>query len=212
MSNGMNIAFFGSSLVSAYWNGAATYYRGLIRALAERGHRVTFYEPDAFERQQHRDIADPDWAQVVVYSAQDETGPLRALESAREADLLIKASGVGVFDELLEVAILQLKSARNIVAFWDVDAPATLERIQKNPGDPFRRLIPGYDCIFTYGGGAPVVQAYSERPKPVIATQFITLWTRRPIIRLKHLRALRGTWVFWGTACRTGRAGWRNFF
>ena len=34
---GLDIAFFGSSLVSAYWNGAATYYRGIIRALAERG-------------------------------------------------------------------------------------------------------------------------------------------------------------------------------
>ncbi len=34
---GLEIAFFGSSLVSAYWNGAATYYRGIIRALAERG-------------------------------------------------------------------------------------------------------------------------------------------------------------------------------
>ena len=48
MSAGPSIAFFGSSLVSAYWNGAATCYRGIIRALAERGHRVTFYEPDAF--------------------------------------------------------------------------------------------------------------------------------------------------------------------
>ena len=58
----IEIAFFGSSLVSAYWNGAATYYRGIIRALHERGHRVTFYEPDAYERQQHRDIDDPAWA------------------------------------------------------------------------------------------------------------------------------------------------------
>ena len=33
----MKIAFYGSSLVSAYWNGAATYYRGLLRALAEQG-------------------------------------------------------------------------------------------------------------------------------------------------------------------------------
>ena len=63
----MNIAFFASSLVSAYWNGAATYYRGIVHALADRGHRVTFYEPDAFERQQHRDMDDPDWARVVVY-------------------------------------------------------------------------------------------------------------------------------------------------
>lgn len=36
MIRGLNVAFFGSSLVSAYWNGAATYYRGLIKALNER--------------------------------------------------------------------------------------------------------------------------------------------------------------------------------
>jgi spore maturation protein CgeB len=62
----MRIAFFGSSLVSAYWNGAATYYRGLLKALAGRGHAITFYEPDAFERQAHRDIDDPPWARIVV--------------------------------------------------------------------------------------------------------------------------------------------------
>jgi spore maturation protein CgeB len=46
----VELTFFGSSLVSSYWNGAATYYRGLIRALAARGHRVTFCEPDAYGR------------------------------------------------------------------------------------------------------------------------------------------------------------------
>ena len=55
----LNIAFFGSSLVSAYWNGAATYYRGILKALSADGHRITFYEPDAYDRQKHRDIADP---------------------------------------------------------------------------------------------------------------------------------------------------------
>ena len=34
----MRIAFFGSSLLSAYWNGAATYYRGLLRSSPRRGH------------------------------------------------------------------------------------------------------------------------------------------------------------------------------
>ena len=68
----LTIAFFGSSLVSAYWNGAATYYRGLLQALAANGHRITFYEPDAYDRQKHRDIADPDWAQVVVYPAEEQ--------------------------------------------------------------------------------------------------------------------------------------------
>ncbi|MEA2561512.1 MAG: hypothetical protein QOH06_3016 [Acidobacteriota bacterium] len=152
----MNIAFFGSSLVSAYWNGAATYYRGVLRNLAERGHRITFYEPDAFERQQHRDIPDPDWARVVVYPATEEAA-WRCLEEARGSDLVVKASGVGVFDELLEKAVLDAEGLR---AFWDVDAPATLDRMESNPADPFRALVPKYDLIFTYGGGDPVVDAY----------------------------------------------------
>src|SRR5437588_12062615 len=106
MISGMTISIFGSSLVSAYWNGAATYYRGLIRALHERGHRITFYEPDAYERQQHRDLADPDWARVVVYPAGRDENALAMLQKARGADLVIKASGIGVFDELLERAVL----------------------------------------------------------------------------------------------------------
>ena len=155
----MRIAFFGSSLVSAYWNGAATYYRGMIRALADRGHRVTFYEPDAYKRQQHRDIPDPAWAKVVVYAAEEQAA-LRAIDHARDADLLIKASGVGIFDELLETAVLNLKNASNLIFFWDVDAPATLDRVDADPNDHFRPLIPQFDGIFTYGGGDPVVNAY----------------------------------------------------
>src|SRR5215212_9845809 len=104
MNRPLDIAFFASSLVSAYWNGAATYYRGIVRALAERGHRITFYEPDAYERQQHRDMDDPPWARVVVYAAQTPEHALAAVENARGSDLVIKASGVGVYDELLEAA------------------------------------------------------------------------------------------------------------
>jgi spore maturation protein CgeB len=159
MRSGLDIAFFGSSLVSAYWNGAATYYRGIIRALAERGHRITFYEPDAFGRQQHRDIADPDWATVVVYEATQEAA-LAAVRGARAADLIVKASGVGVCDALLEQAILDARSGSTLAVFWDVDAPATLERLQTDPADPFRRLVPEYDLVLTYGGGDPVVRAY----------------------------------------------------
>ncbi len=160
----MKISFYGSSLTSAYWNGAATYYRGLLRALARRGHEITFYEPNAYERQSHRDIDDPDWARVVVYEA-TEDGVNHALESGAHADLLVKASGVGVFDSYLEAAIAGLKSPANVVAFWDVDAPATLDRVASGrmdgrAPDSFGALIPRYDIVFTYGGGEPVVSAY----------------------------------------------------
>lgn len=158
---GLDIAFFGSSLVSAYWNGAATYYRGLIRNLNALGHRITFFEPDAFERQQHKDMEPPEWAKVVVYPATME-GVSRALDQARGADVLIKASGVGVFDSLLEEAVLSLRRAGGLCFFWDVDAPATLDRLHADKDDPFRALIPRYDLILTYGGGPPVMKAYRE--------------------------------------------------
>jgi spore maturation protein CgeB len=159
MPSGLNIAFFGSSLVSAYWNGAATYYRGIIKNLAARGHHVTFYEPDAFDRQKHRDMPDPDWATDVVYPATDE-GVSRVLEAAADADVIVKASGVGVFDSLLEEAILTVGRPDATRIFWDVDAAATLDRVNADSSDPFRALIPRYDLIFTYGGGPPVVAAY----------------------------------------------------
>lgn len=160
MRSNLNIAFFGSSLVSAFWNGAATYYRGLICALNQRGHRVTFYEPDAYDRQKHRDIPDPSWASVVVYSSAGEEAVWDAVKQASRADLIIKASGVGVFDTLLEEAVLTQHGANSMVAFWDVDAPATLDRVLSNSEDPFRPLIPKYDFVFTYGGGQPVIDAY----------------------------------------------------
>ena len=157
MRRSFQIAFFGSSLVSAYWNGAATYYRGIIRALHDRGHQVTFYEPDVYDRQAHRDIDDPPWAKVVVYQPENVYA---MLESATDADVIVKASGIGVHDELLEREVLALRRSGNIVIFWDVDAPATLERIASSSEDPFRGLIPRYDLVFTYGGGDPVVKEY----------------------------------------------------
>ena len=156
------IAFFGSSLVSAYWNGAATYYRGIVRALSERGFDVTFYEPDAYDRQRHRDIEDPPWARVVVYSADGESAVRQALAEARHHDILVKTSGVGVFDELLDREMLEHRAADALAIYWDVDAPATLDRLENNPADPLNALVPHYDMVLTYGGGDPVVAGYKK--------------------------------------------------
>lgn len=157
----MRIAFFGSSLLSAYWNGAATYYRGILRNLHELGHEITFYEPRAFERQEHADIEEPPYARVKVYSAEGLDEVYAMLQEARrDADLIVKASGVGVFDALLEREVLHARRSGALVAFWDVDAPATLDRIAADPHDVLRTCIPQYDFVFTYGGGEPVVSAY----------------------------------------------------
>ena len=155
----MKIAFYGSSLLSAYWNGAATYYRGMLRALAGYGHDITFYEPDAFDRQAHRDIAPPDWAKVVVWE-NDAAACRRVIAEAAGADLVVKASGVGVFDDVLIEGLVAAAAPHAIRIFWDVDAPATLAEIRPKPDHPLRRALPQLDAVLTYGGGPPVVAAY----------------------------------------------------
>ena len=156
MSEAIRFAFFGSSLVSSYWNGACTYYRGIIRSLHARGHTTCFYEPRAYERQEHRDVPDPDWATVVVYEPEDA---LAMVARACDVDVVVKTSGVGVGDDLLETAVIDLDGPQ-LKIFWDVDAPATLAHVEADPGNPFRELIPEYDLVLTYGGGEPVVRRY----------------------------------------------------
>jgi spore maturation protein CgeB len=155
----MKIAFYGSSLLSSWWNGAATYYRGLLRDLASRGYDITFYEPDAYDRQQHRDMEPPEWARSVVYPATAE-GLASVLAKARDADIVVKASGVGVFDDELLAGIVEHSRDDALRVFWDVDAAATLDEMRQDASHPVRRAIASLDFVLTYGGGPPVVDAY----------------------------------------------------
>lgn len=157
----MKLAFYGSSLLSSYWNGAATYYRGVIKELAKLGYEVTFYEPDVYDRQQHRDIAPPEWCRVVVYP-----GTREALEqvaaAASTADIVVKASGVGFEDDLLMERVMAHAAPTALRLFWDVDAPATLRELRVSSEHPVRLILPDLDGVLTYGGGAAVIAAYKE--------------------------------------------------
>ena len=150
MADGLDVAYFGSSLISSWWNGAATYYRGLLRGLAALGHRVTFYEPIAYDRQAHRDIDDPSWAQVVVYPAEDEGQVRGTVARAAGSDVIVKTSGVGVFDDVLADAVVSVAGEHGAVAmFHDVDAPATLAELEGDPAHPLPEL---FDVFFRTAG------------------------------------------------------------
>jgi spore maturation protein CgeB len=146
----MKIFAFGSSIVSSYWNGAATYYRGCYKYLARRGHEITFAEPDAYSRQQHRDTDDFSYVTSVVYRPGIEVDAM--LKLAAEADVVVKHSGIGVDDVLLECRVAEM-SAEMPAFFWDVDSPATLARMRGNVNDPFRQAVPRFDAVLSYGGG-----------------------------------------------------------
>ena len=153
----MKIFAFGSSIVSSYWNGAATYYRGCYKYLARMGHEITFAEPDAYGRQQHRDADDFSYVQSVVYRPGGDID--RMLRLAADADVVVKHSGIGVDDEELERRVLELQGGA-AVTYWDVDAPATLARMDADPEDAFRTYMPRYDAVLTYGGGPYCEQGF----------------------------------------------------
>jgi spore maturation protein CgeB len=155
----MKIAFYGSSLLSSYWNGAATYYRGLLKALAARGYEITFYEPNVYDRQKNRDIEVPDWCSVVVYEATPQA-LIQVVAKAADADIVVKASGVGFEDEALLLEMLRHARSDSLKVFWDVDAPATLSQLRDEPDHPLHRALRKIDLVLTYGGGDPVVYAY----------------------------------------------------
>jgi spore maturation protein CgeB len=176
----MKIFAFGSSIVSSYWNGAATYYRGCYKYLARLGYDITFAEPDAYGRQQHRDTGDFSWVKSLVYRPRalndgrpgescDPTGSDldRLLALAAEADIVVKHSGIGCDDAELERRVPELAypggSGSNpsgpMTFIWDVDAPATIRRMQAARGtDALALSTKLYDAILTYGGG-PMARA-----------------------------------------------------
>ncbi len=159
MNPRLTFSFFGSSLSTANCSSAELFYRSLTRALAERGHRVTFYQPNLKDRRQNHAEDKPNWARVVTYRDTDESA-LDALESAEESNLIIKCSGVGAYDDLLEAAVLELKKPETLVAFLDMEPRATLDRIQKDPEDSFKPLIPEYDFIFARAATSATVEDY----------------------------------------------------
>lgn len=157
----MRLVLFGSSLVSSYWNGAATYYRGISKAMHARGHAVVFVEPAIYDRQAYRDLVeDPPYAEIRV--CRDWPELARELGRTDGADLVAKCSGVGGWDLELARGVVEARRPGTLAAFWDVDAPQTLGAAFDEPAGQgrFRDLVPRFDLILLYGGGPPVQRAY----------------------------------------------------
>src|ERR1700704_3165161 len=89
----LRIVILGLSVTSSWGNGHATTYRGLIRGLAERGHRVLFLERDAPWYAENRDEPHPRGAVTELYQSFDEL-VTRFETAVSEARLVIVGSFV----------------------------------------------------------------------------------------------------------------------
>ncbi len=154
----MRIVFVGLTLSSSWGNGHATTYRALIAALAARGHDVLFLERDKPWYAAARDLVDPPYCRLAFYS---ELAGLEAHRAAiAAADLVVVGSYV---PDGIVVGDWAIEAARGVVAFYDIDTPVTLARLEAGGLDYLSpALIPRYDLYLSFTGG-PTLDVLERR-------------------------------------------------
>ena len=147
----MKLIVFGLSVSSSWGNGHATLWRGLIRALSARGHRVVFFERDVPYYAAHRDLNSLDGGELVLYRGWDD-----ALGAARrhlgDADAAMVTS---YCPDARAATGLMLDSAVPLRTFYDLDTPVTLRNLEAGRGVDYigPRGLRDFDVVLSYTGG-----------------------------------------------------------
>lgn len=146
----LNIVVIGLSVTSSWGNGHATTYRALIEALAQRGHRVSFLERDVPWYRNHRDLVKPSGWNVGLYESLSDI-PHRFGQLIRGADLVIIGSFV---PDGIAISEWVTSQARGITAFYDIDTPVTLSRLEGGLDYLSAAMIPRFDLYLSFSGGS----------------------------------------------------------
>ena len=155
----MEILILGLSITSSWGNGHATTYRGLVRELSARGHRVVFLERDVPWYADNRDLPRPKYCRVGLYESVDDL-QRRFGSAVRDADAVIVGSyvpnGTAVCDWVTRVA-------RGVTAFYDIDTPVTLAKLERGDFEYIApKLIPRFDMYLSFTGG-PTLRRIERR-------------------------------------------------
>lgn len=154
----MKITIFGLSITSSWGNGHATTYRSLVRALAARGHDVLFFERNATWYAENRDLPSPPYCRTRIYDdlAEVEDGFASEIQSA---DLVIVGSYV---PQGVKIGEMVLRLATGVTAFYDIDTPVTLARLEGGLDYLDPKQIERYDLYLSFTGG-PTLDVLHDR-------------------------------------------------
>jgi spore maturation protein CgeB len=151
----MKLVVLGLSITSSWGNGHATTYRGLLREMARRGHEVLFLERDVPWYAANRDLAAPPFCRTVLYRSPAEL----FREYGREivtADCVMVGSYV---PDGIEIGGWVTRHARGVTAFYDIDTPVTLAKLESDSCTYLSRdLVSGYRLYLSFTGG-PILDA-----------------------------------------------------
>lgn len=173
--NPLELVVLGLSLSSSWGNGHATTYRALLKALAARGHRVTFFERDQPWYAANRDLPKPDFCDLVIYDHLRQIERFHGLIA--HADMAMVGSFV---PDGVAIGRYVQRHARGIAAFYDIDTPVTLAALERGECDYLApELIPDYDLYLSFTGGPTldiVEQTYhSPATRPLYCSVDATL-------------------------------------
>lgn len=153
----MKFAIFGLTVSSSWGNGHATLWRGLIRALVESGHEVTFFERDVPYYATTRDLHRlPGGARLVLYPDWDSVAR-EALAEVAGADVAMVTSYCADGPAACE---LVLENAAGATVFYDLDTPVTLARLDSGERPAYLPAdgLAGFDLVLSYTGGAALTR------------------------------------------------------
>lgn len=142
--------FLGLSITSSWGNGHATTYRGLIKELAKRGHKITFLERDVPWYAENREFSELPHCEIGLYASLDDLKE-RFAGVIHKADAVVVGSYV---PEGIAVGRWVTSIAKNITAFYDIDTPITLAALRAGTCEYLSRdLIPKYNLYLSFTGG-----------------------------------------------------------
>jgi spore maturation protein CgeB len=152
----VKLVIFGLTISSSWGNGHATLWRGLCRALGERGHAVTFFERDVPYYAAHRDMREPAGCQLRLYADWADI----ADEAARAVATADVAMVTSYCPDGIAASSAVLDSSAALRVFYDLDTPVTLLQLQEGKEVPYlpSRGLSDFDLVLSYTGGRALTE------------------------------------------------------
>ncbi len=146
----MRLTIFGLSISSSWGNGHATLWRGLLKALVRRGHQIVFFEKDVDWYASHRDLRSIPGVELILYPDWDA-----AKATARDRVENSDAAMVTSYCPDAQHATDLLNASKVLRVFYDLDAPVTLDRIERGETVDYvpERGYADFDLVLSYTGG-----------------------------------------------------------
>ncbi|MBV8207208.1 MAG: glycosyltransferase [Acidobacteria bacterium] len=147
----MKLVVFGLSITSTWGNGHGTTYRSLCRALAKRGHSITFFERDLKWYRENRDLPDPPFCRLVLYDDWQAT-LLRVRQELKTCDAVIVGSYFPDSRSALEEVF---SSPAPVKGFYDIDTPITVAALREHGATDYLRAsdLQHLDLYLSFTGG-----------------------------------------------------------